>query len=242
LRVFFREHSASTQAGAAAGVLAREVKPLAIVKTNPPPVMPVKVDPLKPMARDDVASVSVKDDPSMVNVDLMSRDEKDNPSALVVKADLPGTGIPQAPKELVARSLPLVTELTKSGVEYGILTNPMKNVFVKCRGGEWQAARDGMVILAGDEVRTASASSVKVLLEGGKVGEVEIKEGSLFRIQKNQVDPKTGDRTTLLDLAIWKVVVHAGKLQGRSQFEVRTLTALTGVRGTVFEVSVKEKP
>jgi hypothetical protein len=98
-----------------------------------------------------------------------------------------------------------------------------------------------MVILPGDEVKTASTASVKVILDGGKVGLVEIMEGSLFRINKAETNPETGDKTTLLDLAIGKVLVHAGKLQGNSKIEVRTPTALTGVRGTVFEVAVKEK-
>jgi hypothetical protein len=55
------------------------------------------------------------------------------------------------------------------------------------------------------------------------------------------VNKITGDKTTLLDLAIGKVLVQTQKLQGDSKFEVRTPTALTGVRGTIFEVTVKEK-
>jgi hypothetical protein len=98
-----------------------------------------------------------------------------------------------------------------------------------------------MVILPGDQVRTASQSSVEVLLDGGKVGVVEIKGGSLFRVSKAETDPVMGDKTTLLDLAVGKVMVHVEKLKGNSRFEVKTPTALTGVRGTTFEVTVKEK-
>jgi hypothetical protein len=78
-------------------------------------------------------------------------------------------------------------------------------------------------------------------LDDGKVGQVEVKEGSLFRINKAETDPVMGDKTTILDLAIGKVMVHVEKLKGNSRFEVRTPTALTGVRGTTFEVTVKEK-
>jgi hypothetical protein len=98
-----------------------------------------------------------------------------------------------------------------------------------------------MVILSGDEVKTASRNSVDVLLDDGKTGRVEIKEGSLFRIQKAEVDLVTGDMTTLLDLAIGKILVKAEALKGNSKFEVKSPTALTGVRGTMFEVTVKEK-
>jgi hypothetical protein len=148
-------------------------------------------------------------------------------------------------KPFIARAkpvAPVITDLMAGGNRYGVLKKPDSSVFVKSRGSEtWQSARDGMVILPGDEVRTAESASVKIALEEGKVGTVEIKGGSLFRINKAETDPETGDKTTLLDLAIGKVLVHAGKLQGASRFEVRTPTALTGVRGTIFEVTVKEK-
>ena len=124
---------------------------------------------------------------------------------------------------------------------YTTLKNPGKDVFVKCLGGDWQAAKDGMVILPGDVVKTAAVGSVEVLLEGGKVGCVEIKEGSLFRINKAEKSVFTGDKTTLLDLAVWKLIAHVEKLQGKSKFEVKTPTVLTGVRGTVFEVVVRSK-
>ena len=67
------------------------------------------------------------------------------------------------------------------------------------------------------------------------------KRGSLFRINTAETDPKTGNKMTLLDLAVGKVLVHAAKLKGGSRFEVRTPTAISGVRGTVFEVEVKPR-
>jgi autotransporter-associated beta strand protein len=136
---------------------------------------------------------------------------------------------------------PVVMKETESGMRYGTLKNPGKNVFVKSTDGEWKPAADGMVILPGDEVRTAADNSVEVLMDGGKIGRVEVKEGSLFRIQTAEKDPETGDDRTMLDLAIGKILVKVESLKGNSKFEVRTPTALTGVRGTVFEVTVKEK-
>jgi hypothetical protein len=147
-----------------------------------------------------------------------------------------------APEARVLKSAtPIVMQQTKTGDRYGTLKNPGKDVFVKSRGGDWKSAKDGMVILPGDEVKTAERNSVEVLMDGGKVGQVEIKEGSLFRIQKAETDPATGDKSTILDLAMGKILVKVEALKGNSKFEVRTPTALTGVRGTVFEVTVKEK-
>ncbi len=136
---------------------------------------------------------------------------------------------------------PVVMGRMENGTRYGTLRKPGKDVFVKCRGGTWMPAKDGMVILPGDEVKTAAVGSVEVVLDGGRVGRVEIKEGSRFRIEKAETDPVTGDMTTLLDLAIGKILVKVESLKGNSRFEVKSPTALTGVRGTIFEVTVKEK-
>ncbi|MFH0985626.1 MAG: YDG domain-containing protein [Candidatus Omnitrophota bacterium] len=137
---------------------------------------------------------------------------------------------------------PVVMSQTKEGQWYGTLRNPGKEVFVKSRSGKWVSAQDGMVILPGDEVKTLKGSSAEVLLDDGKIGQIEVREGTLFRINKADVDPKTGDRTTLIDLALGKILVKVEKLKGNSKFEVKTPTSYTGVRGTTFEVSVDEDP
>jgi hypothetical protein len=237
MRVFFKKH---------------ELQPVPAVKTDPPsamavkadppPVMVVKADPVKPLVKDDVTAMSVKDDKSVMKVDPAAKNQPESFLMAGQKTDSVAKVISAEPKEVVARASTPVKVLAKAGVRYGVLKNLSgKDVFLKCRGGEWQAAKEGMTLLPGDEIRTASNSSVDVLLDGNKVGRVEIKEGSLFRIGKAETDVLTGDKTTLLELAIGKVMVHAEKLQGKSKFEVKTPTVLTGVRGTIFEVTVKEK-
>ena len=124
---------------------------------------------------------------------------------------------------------------------FGTLRNPNAQVFFRQHNGGWQPATDGMVIVPGDEIRTAPGSQTEIILDEGKTGSVQLYGGSLFRIMAADTDPKTGDKTTMLDLAIGKVLVHAEKLKGKSRFEVRTPTALTGVRGTTFEVEVEPK-
>ena len=112
-------------------------------------------------------------------------------------------------------------------------------VFVRQNHGDWKPAQKGMVLYRDDEVKTSQGSLAEVLLDNGAVGSVQVKEKSLFRINIMDEDVKTGDKVTLLDLAIGKVMVHAEKLKGNSKFEVRTPTSTTGVRGTMFEVSVE---
>ncbi|HNX69610.1 MAG TPA: FecR domain-containing protein, partial [Candidatus Omnitrophota bacterium] len=121
------------------------------------------------------------------------------------------------------------------------LKDPGRDVFVRSPGGQWRPATTGTVLVPGDELRTITGSSVKMLLDGGAVGQVEVSERSFLRIGKAETNTVTGDKTTLLELAVGKVLVHAEKLKGDSKFEVRTPTALTGVRGTTFTVEVKER-
>jgi len=130
---------------------------------------------------------------------------------------------------------------TAGGMRYGTLKNPGKNVFVKGKDGIWKPASDGMVLLPGDEVRTLGEDTVDLLLDHGEVGKIKVQGGAIFRINKMEEDPLTKDRTTLIDLAIGKMLVTVEKLKGNSKFEVRTPTALSGVRGTEFEIEVKEE-
>lgn len=114
-------------------------------------------------------------------------------------------------------------------------------VLARLQGGAWQAAQPGMILNEKDEIKTGEAAEAEVLLDRGKVARVEIREKSFFRLHTLKQDAGTGDRTTLLDLAIGKVLIRAEKLKGNSKFEVRTPTATTGVRGTEFEVAVQPK-
>ncbi|MBI3088307.1 MAG: FecR domain-containing protein [Candidatus Omnitrophica bacterium] len=118
------------------------------------------------------------------------------------------------------------------------------DVSVKLAGGEWQPAAVGALLNEKDEIKTAAGGYAQLLLdENGQTAQVELKENSHMRLNTMSRDPETGNKTTLLDLAIGRVLVHAEKLQGDSKFEVRTPTSTTGVRGTVFEVSAeKESP
>jgi len=219
LRVMFKDRAASA-----------EVQPLPAVKS----------DPVMPVVKDDLSASSAKVEVSP-SVDLPVNAAPSSPSLAVAKTETLDSALPSAPADVVALALSSVKASPGTDARYGTLKNPDKDVFVKCQGGEWQAAKDGMVILPGDEVRTASRSSVEVLIDSGKIGRVEIKEGSLFRINKAETDALTGAKTTLLELALGKILVKVEPLHGNSRFEVKTPTSISGVRGTIFEVTVKEK-
>ena len=120
-------------------------------------------------------------------------------------------------------------------VRQATLTNFAGDVMVRQDGGEWKPATNGIVMKINDEIKTSSGASAEVLLDNG---EVQIREKTHFKIDTMDLNPATGEKTTYLNLALGRILIHAQKLQGDSKFEVRTPTSTTGVRGTVFEVSV----
>jgi len=113
-------------------------------------------------------------------------------------------------------------------------------VMVKMKGEtDWKAAKVGMVLREKDRVKTGKGALVEFHMdEEAETGKFNLEEDSVLELKTMQTDRTTGDKTTLLDLAIGKVVIKAEKLKGTSSFEVKTPTSTTGVRGTVFEVMV----
>ena len=128
------------------------------------------------------------------------------------------------------------TTASADQVRQATLTNFAGDVMVRQDGGEWKPATNGIVMKINDEIKTASGASAEVLLDNG---EVQIREKTHFKIDTMDLNPTTGEKTTYLNLALGRILIHAQKLQGDSKFEVRTPTSTTGVRGTVFEVSVE---
>ena len=123
-----------------------------------------------------------------------------------------------------------------------ILSKIRGPVEVRIQGGDWQKAQARMILHEKDEIRTAVRGFVEVLLDPeGSAGRLELNEKSHLRLSMLTWNPALGEKSTFLDLAIGKVLVHAEKLNPASKFEIRIPTATTGVRGTVFEVSVEEK-
>lgn len=116
------------------------------------------------------------------------------------------------------------------------------DVEVRMAGSGWKPAEVGMVLHQKDEVRTGDESYAEFMLDNaGETGKFDLEENSQLTFSQMMLDSTTGDKTTLLDLAIGRVLIQAAKLQGNSKFEVKTPTSTAGVRGTVFEVVVEKE-
>lgn len=115
-------------------------------------------------------------------------------------------------------------------------------VEVKLSGDAWQPAKAGMTLMENDEIRSGQDGSAKILLdEEGKTGQFDLNPGSRLLFNTMKFSDQTEDKSTVLDLAVGSILVHAEKLMGDSNFQVRTPNSTTGVRGTTFLVSAEPK-
>ncbi|MFA6321422.1 MAG: FecR domain-containing protein [Candidatus Omnitrophota bacterium] len=108
----------------------------------------------------------------------------------------------------------------------------------KAGESSWVAAKVDMTVNQGDMVKTGKSSNA--ILNLGGAGNVEVKENSQLSVAQLVQDSSTGDKKTLLDLAMGEVFIKAEKLRSKEEkFEVKTPTSIVGVRGTKFSVKVE---
>lgn len=104
---------------------------------------------------------------------------------------------------------------------------------------EWKPAEQGMQLTEKCELKTGTDSTAVLLLdENGASGRVDVSPNTHLRITELQEEEDA--KRTMLDLALGQVLVQAEKLKGKSSFQVRTPTATTSVRGTVYQIRVEE--
>jgi hypothetical protein len=120
---------------------------------------------------------------------------------------------------------------TKAGKEKATVTFIQGQVEVRLAGRtDWRAAEIGMSLTQEDIIRTLDNSRVDVSF-GTKGG---------IRLEPNSQLSLAGytKNSTLLDLAVGKVLVTSEKLAKNSSFEVKTPTTVASITGTQFLVEV----
>jgi hypothetical protein len=114
------------------------------------------------------------------------------------------------------------------------------NVSVRLSDGLSIPAEVGMEVGQGNAIITGLGAFALVRLEGMETATVEVSESSKVMISELIMNEAENSQTTLLDLAMGKVLIKADKLHSeKSKFEVKTPTSVVGVRGTTFEVQVE---
>jgi len=105
------------------------------------------------------------------------------------------------------------------------------------RGGTWQPATVGAAIHTGDELRTGTPGHLRIVFQDDSV--VTISDGSHLVVDQQVFDPNRGVARSLLELLRGKVRSLVGEYYHTvgNTYEVKTPTAVCGVRGTEFVTS-----
>jgi len=105
------------------------------------------------------------------------------------------------------------------------------------RGGTWQPAAIGAAIHTGDELRTGSPGRLRIVFQDDSV--VTVSDDSHLVIDQQVFDPNRGVARSLIELLRGKVRSLVGEYYHTvgNQYEVKTPTAVCGVRGTEFVTS-----
>jgi opacity protein-like surface antigen len=109
------------------------------------------------------------------------------------------------------------------------------------RDGAWGEATVGSEVRTGDTLRTGPAGRLKVVLADGSV--LVVSERSVLVIDEHVYRPADGSLSSVLELLSGKVRAVVNDYYGASnaKFEIKTDTAVAGVRGTDFVVRYDER-
>ncbi len=105
------------------------------------------------------------------------------------------------------------------------------------RSGEWTLAAIGAPIEQGDQLRTGKRGRLKIVFQDDSV--LSVAEQSLVVVNEQVFDPATRKTVSYFDLVRGKLNSIVSDYYGRpgTSYEVKTPTAVAGVRGTEFSVS-----
>ena len=101
---------------------------------------------------------------------------------------------------------------------------------------DWQPLGIGDYLQGGDTVKVAENSYCE--LQFGDLAAVRIEANTIFTIEELFLESGAGNIVS--NIAAGSVLYKVGKLRGDQKFDIKTMTAVMGVRGTRFGVRVNE--
>ena len=117
------------------------------------------------------------------------------------------------------------------------LTSVKGKVAVQSKGSaEWKTGTNNMAVNAGDTIRTSSGSSVIIKFNDGSM----VKQGPMATMAIGAMSGAASGGKTQLDVDSGKTWARVRKLDASSNFDVKTPTAVAGVRGTFFSSEAEE--
>ncbi|MFP4564506.1 MAG: PQQ-binding-like beta-propeller repeat protein, partial [Spirochaetia bacterium] len=158
------------------------------------------------------------------------------------KGDAPGAAAAETADERTAQSEHIPTETVTEAedlepvvppeLDEGIITYFAGDVFI-LEGGEWWEAEIGETLTRDDGIKTEASSYCEI--QFGETAVVRVQENT--EISVRNIGLKAGEAQVGLEMKQGSVLSKVQKLSGSDRFEVRTQTAVCGVRGTEFSVS-----
>lgn len=95
-------------------------------------------------------------------------------------------------------------------------------------------------IYLGDSVKTSSGGAVKILFNDDTL--LTVKENSSVLISEFLFDPKAKQRKVVFDASLGRIRTVVGKFFGKEEpVEIKTPTAVAGIRGTDIGVDIQQK-
>jgi len=113
------------------------------------------------------------------------------------------------------------------------VTMVLGGVTVQRDNGTEVALEKGMTLVQSDVIVTAAGAKAEVELDEGTV----VRVGPRTKFKMESYSYADGDRNTNLSLDEGSMNMRVTKMTGGSEFQVSTVTAVAGVRGTFFYVN-----
>ncbi len=154
----------------------------------------------------------------------------------------PGDVRPMLDIELVQHKRDVERELLRKWIPAGD-SERMRAVVVSASGtarifkrgtGDWGQVRSGDTIGESDKIQTGSDGAVQIKFGNGN--SLFLQPGTELFIETLRVDPESGSYSNTFEMKQGEVIGVIEKLDGKSTFQVKTPTAVSGVRGTVLRV------
>ena len=125
----------------------------------------------------------------------------------------------------------------KESVIKGVISKVSGDVKIMTKGSN--APHDATIneiIGEGDSITTGSNGAIAIRFDNGNA--LNLKPDTKLSITRLTIDPKTGEYENLFEASTGKVRARIENLKGKSKFEVKTPTAISGARGTIMYVEV----
>lgn len=131
----------------------------------------------------------------------------------------------------------MAPQFALASASYGLFMVVKGDIKVIDAQNKATAVRVGSKILPGETVTSGPDSRAKIVMSDRNV--INISPGTTLKIEKYENNPKTGEKNVLINLQEGKARTNVEqKYDGeKSKFQIRTPTAVAGVRGTQFLVS-----